>query len=117
MLVLLILIFMLTTRHCSVNWMDMDRLQTSLNAADFETVHWATANKLPLNEKKTKVLAICGKRLSNRIPNDIFISVNGSQLENIQCAKVLCLEIDKEQTFHSHVDKLCIRNYPSALEF
>ena len=65
----------------------------------------ATANKLPLNEKKTKVLTICGKRLSNRIPNDIVISVNGSQ--NIQCAKLLGLEIDKELTFHSHVDKLC----------
>ena len=43
------------TLTCSVNWMDMDRLQTSLNAAVSETVHWATANKLPLNEKKTKV--------------------------------------------------------------
>ena len=48
------------------------------------SVHWATANKLPLSEKKTKVLTICGKRLSNRIPNDINVSVNGSQLENVQ---------------------------------
>ena len=45
-----------TTLTCSVNWMDMDRLQISLNAAVSETVHWATANKLPLNEKKSKVL-------------------------------------------------------------
>ena len=64
---------------------------------------------------KTKVLTICGKRLSNRSPNNIVISVNGSQLENIQCAKLLGLEIDKELTFHLHVDKLY--NYPSALEF
>ena len=41
----------------------MDRLQISLNAAVSETVHWATANKLPLNEKKTKVLTICGEFL------------------------------------------------------
>ena len=47
-----------TTLTCSVNWMDMDRLQTSLNAAVSETIHWATANKLPLNEKRTKVLTI-----------------------------------------------------------
>ena len=87
--------------------MDMDRLQISLNAAVSETVHWATANKLPLNEKKTKALTICGKRLSNRIPNDIIVSVNGSQLEKVQCAKLLGLEIDKELTFQSHVDKLC----------
>ena len=94
------------TLTCSVNWMDMDRLQTSLNAAVSETVHWAAANKLPLSEKKTKVLTICSKRLSNRIRNDIVISVNGSQLENIQCAKLLGLQIDKELTFHWHVDKL-----------
>ena len=104
-----------TTLTCSVNWMDMDRLQISLNAAVSETVHWATANKLPLNKKKTKVLTICGKRLSNRIPNDVIVSVNGSQLENIQCAKLLGLEIDKELTFQSHVDKLCKKL--SVLEF
>ena len=96
----------ITTLTCSIKLMDMHRLQTSLNAVVSETVHWATANKLPLNEKKTKVLTICGKRLSNRIRNEIVISVNGSQLENIQCAKLLGLEIDKELTFHSHVDKL-----------
>ena len=60
-----------------------------------------------LASSDTKVLTICGKRCSNRIPNDIVISVNGSQLEDIQCAKLLGLEIDKELTFHSHVDKLC----------
>ena len=78
----------------------MDRLQTSLNAAG------SLGHKLPLNEKKTKVLTICRKRLSNRIRNEIVISVNGSQLENIQCAELLGLEIDKELTFYSHVDKL-----------
>ena len=96
----------ITTLTCSFKLMDMHRLQTSLKAAVSETVHWATADKLPLNEKKTKVLTICGKRLSNRSPNDIVISVNGSQLENIQCAKLLGVEIDKELTFHLHVDNL-----------
>ena len=38
--------------------------------------------------------------------NDIVISVNGSKLENIQCAMLLGLEIDKELTFHLRVDKL-----------
>ena len=42
-----------TTLTCAIKLMDMHRLQTSLNAAVSETVHWATANKLPLNEKKT----------------------------------------------------------------
>ena len=39
-----------TKSNCSVNWMDMDRLQISLNVAVSDTVHWATTNKLPLNE-------------------------------------------------------------------
>ena len=39
-----------TTLTSSVNRMDMDRLQISFNAAVSVTVHWATANKLPLNE-------------------------------------------------------------------
>ena len=76
--------------------MDIDRLQISLNATVSEMVHWATANKLPLNEKKTKVFTICDKHLSNRIPNDMTF-----------CAKLLGLEIDRELTFQSHVDKLC----------
>ena len=38
-----------TTLTCPVHWMDMNRLQISLNAVDSETVHWATASKLPLN--------------------------------------------------------------------
>ena len=40
-----------TPLTCSMKLMDMHHLQTSLNAAVSETVHWATANKLPLNEK------------------------------------------------------------------
>ena len=38
------------TLSCSVNWMHIDRLQISFNAAVYETVHWDTSNKLPLNE-------------------------------------------------------------------
>ena len=55
---------------------------------------------LQCNEKKTNVLTICGKRqVSNRTPNDMTISVNGAQLENVQCAKLSGLEFDRELTF------------------
>ena len=60
-----------------------------------------------MTRKLKFLITICGKRLSSRISNDIIISVNGSQLEKIQRAKVLGLEIDKELRVHSHVDKLC----------
>ena len=54
----------------------------------------------------TKVLTITGKRLSTRINPDIAVVVNGKQLENVRCAKLLGLEIDHELTFIPHVEKL-----------
>ena len=47
------------------------------------------------------------EKYAAEMDDDINVSVNGSQLENVQCAKLLGLEIDKELAFHSHVDKLC----------
>ena len=64
---------------------------------------------IPLNESKTKVLTVTGKRLSTRIGHDLVVVVNGKQLENVRCAKLLGLEIDDELTFIPHVDKICIR--------
>ena len=54
------------------------------------------AHKLPLNETKTKVLTITGKRLLTQIEHHLAAVVNGKQLENVQCAKLLGLEIDQE---------------------
>jgi len=65
------------------------------------------ANELPLNETKTKVLTITGKRLLTRIEHDLAVVADGKQLENVQCAKLLGLKIDQELTFISHIDKLC----------
>ena len=50
-------------------------LQSSLTTAISEVDQWATANKLPLNEGKTKVLTITGKRLSTRINHDLAVVV------------------------------------------
>ena len=41
------------------------------------------------------------------IDHDLTIVVNGKQLENVHCAKLLGLEIDQELTFIPHIDKLC----------
>ena len=67
-------------------------------------------NTFPLNETKTKVLTITGKRLLAQIEHDFAVVVNGKQLENVhcgQCAKLLGLEIDQELTFIPHIDTLC----------
>ena len=55
----------------------------------------------------SKVLTISGKRLLTRTEHDLAVVVNGKQLENVQCAKLLGLEIDQELTFIPHIDKLC----------
>ena len=49
-----------TTITSSADCENMGRLQDSLNASVSEVVNWAIANKLPLNEKKTKVLLVKG---------------------------------------------------------
>ena len=52
-----------TTITSSADCGSMGRLQESLNTSVSEVFNWALANRLPLNEKKTKVLAVKGKRL------------------------------------------------------
>ena len=98
-----------TTATSTANYGSFDILQSSLTSAISEVDQWATANKLPLNESKTKVLTVTGKRLSTRIGHDLAVVVNGKQLENVRCAKLLGLEIDHELTFNPHVDKICIK--------
>jgi len=95
-----------TTLTCAANFDSVGVLQSSLTTAISAVDQWATANKLPLNESKTKALTITGKRLSTRINLDLAVVINGKQLENARCAKLLGLEIDHELTFIPHVEKL-----------
>jgi len=90
-----------TTLTSATHYDNVDILQSSLTTAIFEVNQWATANKLPLNETKTKTLTITGKRLLTRIEHDLqcAVAVNGKQREHVQCAKLLGLEIDQELTF------------------
>ena len=96
-----------TTLTSATHYDNVDILQSSQTTAISEVNQWAMANKLPLNETKTKVLTITGKRLLTRTEHDLAVVVNGKQLENVQCAKLLGLQIDQELTFIPHIDKLC----------
>ena len=60
-----------TTLTCSIKLMDMHRLQTSLNAAVCEMVHWATANKLPLIKRKLKFLP----SVANVFPTEVLMTL------------------------------------------
>ena len=68
-----------SSRDCG----SMGRLQESLNTSVSEVFNWALANRLPLNEKKTRVLTVKGKRLSTKINNNLEITSNGSLLTNV----------------------------------
>ena len=85
----------------------MSKLQDSLNKAVSEVLSWASANKLPINDKKTKVLVVTGKRLLSKIDHAPEVSIGDTKLTNALSAKLLGLEIDHELTFSRHVDNLC----------
>ena len=81
---------------------------SSLNKSVSEIQLWASANKLPLNEDKTKVLTITGKRcVANINGSDIDVFLNGKQLSNVDCATLLGVEIDSKLSFDEHIEKVC----------
>ena len=83
-------------------------LSTSLNKSVSEIQLWASANKLPLNKDKTKVLTITGKRcVANINGSDIDVIVNGKKLSNVDCATLLGVEIDSKLSFNEHIEKVC----------
>ena len=83
-------------------------LSSSLNKSVSEIQLWASANKLPLNEDKTKVLTITGKRcVANINGSDIDVFVNGKQLSNVDYATLLGVEIDSKLSFDEHTEKVC----------
>ena len=76
-----------TTVTASADVKDLATLNSSLNKSVSEIQLWASANKLPLNEDKTKVLTITGKRhVANINRSDKDVIVNGKQLGNVDCA-------------------------------
>ena len=86
-------------------------LRSKLNQVWLEVENWANANKMPLNESKTKSLLVTGKRLPGKIDLQdkqlALVTSNGCMLEQVETVKLLGLELDSEMTFTCHVDKLC----------
>ena len=97
-----------TTITSSADCGSMGRLQESLNTSVSEVFNWALANRLPLNEKKTKVLTVKGKRLSTKINNNPEITCNGSLLTNVMNVKLPGVEIDEG------ILRLFVRKFHSA---
>ena len=93
----------------------MGRLQESHSKSVSEVFfNWALADGLPLNEKKTKVLIVKGKRLSTKIKNNPEITCNGSLLTNVM--NVSCQVLKLMKSYHSmSILRLFVRKLRSAL--
>ena len=98
-----------TTISASADVNNIPSLQSSLKTSFGEIQQWAMANKLPLNESKTKVLTVTGKRLAPRIQQDALVILGTSQkaLANVDCVSLLGLNIDSTLSFNAHADKVC----------
>ena len=98
-----------TTISASADVNNISSLQSSLKTSFGEIQQWAMANKLPLNESKTKVLTVTGKRLAPRIQQDALVILGTSlkALANVDCVSLLGLNIDSALSFNAHADKVC----------
>ena len=68
---------------------------------------WADSKKLPINESKSKVLTISGKRLASKINDELIVTVEHNRLVNVKSATLLGLTIDSSLSFDCHVENLC----------
>ena len=62
-----------TTLTVSAHFNDLPGLKLSLNNS-------ADSNKLPINESKSKVLTITGKRLASKINDELVVAVEDNRL-------------------------------------
>ena len=104
-----------TTLTASVDIKSMPILEESLNSSVSDVVAWASENKLPLNESKTKVLLVTGKRLSSRIEQTPTVMVQETHLNNVASVTLLGLEIDAELTFEAYLINCVKRCHHASL--
>ena len=72
---------------------------------------WCSANELFLNTTKSKVLYFPGK------VDPIPISIDGTELEQVETARNLGLFMDSKMKFEKHIDAWCSRTIPKMIRF
>ena len=73
-----------------------------------EIQDWVNANKLLINEDKTKVLTITAKRLKSKLNCELSVWTDSDNTPcNAESVALLGLEIDSKLSFNAHVDKIC----------
>ena len=97
-----------TTVTAAVDVKNLAHLDLSLNKSVKEIQAWASANKLTINEDKTKVLKITRKRLNSKQNCKLSVRTDSDNtLCNAESAALLGLETDSKLSFNAHVDKIC----------
>jgi hypothetical protein len=87
----------------SVDYTEIQQLRKTVDESITGVNDWAVANKMTLNQKKTKAMLITGKRLSAKMETKLL----DLQYEQVSSAKLLGLHMDKELTFNEHVHAIC----------
>ena len=61
-----------------------------------------------LSDTKTKSMLVTGKRLESKLDtSSLNLQLNGTELEQVKCQKLLGVTIDNKLSFDDHVDQLC----------
>ena len=84
-----------------------NEIEYKLNSDLCNVNRWLRANKLTLNNEKTKFMLIASKRKLNQIPNNLQILVNNSLIQQVKQKEVLGVIIDQELNWKEHIDAQC----------
>ena len=83
-------------------------LNQILQAHVGKVAQWTTDNKMVLNESKTKVMLVAGKRLHKTMSStSLTVHVNSVELEQVQFHKLLGVIINTQLNFNKDIDDLC----------
>ena len=83
-------------------------LNQVLQAHVGKVAQWTTDNKMVLNESKTKVMLVAGKRLHKTMSStSLTVHVNSVELAQIQFHKLLGVIIDTQLNFNEDIENLC----------
>lgn len=96
-----------TQIYFSFNAPEHDAAMVQLSNILNVVYNWFVQNKLSINPSKTEFLVIGTKYQQAKIPNNISVTINNSNINSSKQVKNLGVIYDTELTFKSHINKIC----------
>ena len=85
----------------------LDIVEQKLDSDMANIMNWCDDNNMAINYEKTNTMLITTNQKLHTLPvQEINITVNGKQLENVQKVKLLGVVVDQHLTWKDHVDKV-----------